>query len=128
LKRKKKTKGVLGDQGVKIKQPVPTTTISQEGIASRKPLRRFGINFRHRGHYFWFLVSTTILLASVVASGVGGNPVWISMAGLFFLQSSLAAVFDTRMGTRETRLFSVDCIWFNGLMGGICIFITKIFF
>ena len=122
-----KTTGAFGGpkKGLKRYKQVEAVT---ENYTGNKPFKMFGIKFKKMSHYLWFLLSILILLTGLILSIINGNSLGLGLSGYFFMMASVNAILHTKFGKQETNLFSPDCIWFNGLMGGICYLIMLAFF
>lgn len=104
----------------------------------------WGIEFSSAGHMNWFIFSMicfgistgwclitlgiklimrlNIKLSSTSLYTTG----WaLGMTGHFW--TSIMAIIFTKFGTENGRIYSVDCIWFNALMGviymGLCLLV-----
>ena len=76
------------------------------------------LSFRNTNHEQWFYVSMVILLISVLIFVLFGSK--HQFKHLFFFHipnvfiASYVVIFE-----KISKVYSIDCIWFNGLMPGI---------
>lgn len=82
-----------------------------------------GITFRSSYHMQWFVMTMIIFGASWVLFGIClvckcyGAPVIIwGILGIMSLSASMGAITKTKWGTVNGPVYSVDCIWYNGLL------------
>lgn len=86
----------------------------------------FGITFRSGYHLSWFLITMTLFGASVVCSVIclwqrcysWPIEIWFFL-GIMSLGTSLSAITVTHFGVINGPIWSMDCIWYNGLLAGI---------
>ena len=94
-----------------------------------EPVEFLGIVFRSAGHVSWFKFTMVMMALSIIVSGglliarvyIGPSIVWGCHAFPSFL-ISLRAVFATKFGAVNGSVWSVDCIWYNGMLAGIYFF------
>ncbi len=91
------------------------------------PVEFLGITFRNDDHMGWFIITMTILISTFIIGAVSimwaknyeaPRMMWLAF-GWFSALTSLDAVFETRFGTVNGYVYSVDCIWYNALLAGI---------
>ncbi len=95
-------------------------------------VEHFGIVFRNASHFLWLLQSMFILVVTLIfAVDKALRKRAISWgfwcAGTFHGSTAIEALFITKAGTRVTRLYSPDCIWFNALMVGVYVLLWLVF-
>jgi len=87
-----------------------------------------GIVFRSQSHLGWFQFSMAVFGIGMITFGMvllGCNSIRSMTRGffpfmrIFHFTASILAVFMTRFGTMNGPIYSVNCIWFNFLMGTI---------
>ena len=77
------------------------------------------IHFRNANHEFWFYGSMTILIIAITIYSIFGfKEQFCAMAFCHFGMSVIATIMVVVL--KETsEVYSIDCVWFNGLMGTI---------
>ena len=84
------------------------------------------IHFRNANHEFWFYGSMTILIIAITIYSIFGfKEQFFSIAIGHFGMSVIAMVLVVVL--KETsEVYSIDCVWFNGLM--CAIYVTLFFY
>lgn len=82
--------------------------------------------FRNLHHEGWFYLSVVMFVVSVLMRlFFGERNLFLSMAGAH-LMVSFGVAYVVLVKKKTSEAYSVDCIWFNGLMGAVhflCYFI-----
>lgn len=94
-----------------------------------------GITFRSSYHVDWFIMTMTLFGASLLWSVIcllqrcyeGPVMIWF-LLGIVSLATFMSAISQTKFGTINGPVWSVDCIWYNGLLAGIYFFCAGICF
>jgi hypothetical protein len=77
------------------------------------------IHFRNVGHELHFYFSMVLFFGCVVVSFLFKKKEIISQLALYHLSVAIVALFVVVVFKKNCEMFSVDCIWFNGLMAVI---------
>lgn len=83
------------------------------------------IVFRSPDHLIWFKMSLILFAGGFIAFLINfwkPRSSWHKLPGslaFFHLTASFLAIIHTQGGTINGPVYSVDCIWFNALMGAI---------
>lgn len=86
--------------------------------------KRRGIRFRSREHADWFRISVSVLAGATLWYWTDTRPEYpngpyfgFAVGWLLHSGTAILAAIATRFdGRKEDGFFSVDCIWFNGLL------------
>lgn len=75
-------------------------------------------HFRNSGHAAWFFFSMAILAACLLGMFFirKEKPYFLWYPAAMHLLTSVSAVLVLLVLKRESEAFSLDCVWFNGLM------------
>ena len=93
-------------------------------------IRRWGIAFRSHGHFRWFRMSMTLaatfaaclMAMQGLSDGFLKRNVYeltmhcLGFTALFHLYVAIIAIGTTNFGRDNSKIYSVDCIWFNGAL------------
>lgn len=96
----------------------------------------FGITFRSEHHLHWFIMTMMLFGASLLCAAIcmwrklymGPFAIWGSLSFISF-STFMSAIVETKLGMVNGPVWSVDCIWYNGLLTALylsCIVIYRI--
>lgn len=91
------------------------------------PVEFLGITFRSANHLWRFLLTAFVLvmatavgIAMIIEKSFYAAAVFWSLLGCIFILVSVDAIQKTNWGAVNGSVYSVDCIWYNALLAGIC--------